>query len=196
MNSIKKYWFLATMILLLGYCTNELVQSNIRDANKERIRKEVKLQIEKNLVEAIRINGANYKWIKKFQYSPVSGKLFSSDLEGEWISKGPIFFPGYIKDISNLDEENYQLKFNYLKLDYIIPKTSLNLICKKSMVDAYLLQNPGARDALPDENKGAALIADISSISADSEGHLVGNGRCIQLLKDVGLESYELINLD
>jgi hypothetical protein len=64
------------------------------------------------------------------------------------------------------------------------------------MVDAYLLQNPGARAALPDENTGVAVIADISSISVDPKGGLVGNGRCVELLKDVGLESYELINFD
>ena len=90
MNSIKKYWPLITTVLLLGYCTNESVQSNIRDANKERIRKEVKLQIEKNLIEAIRINGANYKWIKTLHKPKDSQKIYTYEVQREWLGESEL----------------------------------------------------------------------------------------------------------
>ena len=194
MSILKRYWFLIIIVLLLGYCTNSIVQSTLENSKKERILAESNLQIEKNIMEAIRSNNANYKWMKKFQFSPTSRKMFSSDYEAEWISKGPIFFPGYINNMSNLDAENYQLNFHYLKLHYIVRGTSLNLICKKSIVDLFLLKNPSATSLL---DGGVAVIASISSISIDSEGHQIGNGRCIEFLKDVNLGMpYKLIIFD
>ena len=193
MNYIKKYWFLVAMVLLLGYCTNELVQSNIKDANKEKIRKEVKLQIEKNLIEAIRSNNANYMWIKTLHKPKDSQKIYTYEVEREWLGERPIFFPGYIKDIITKNDENYGLKLNYLKFPFF--SLSLELSCKKTMVDSFLTENPTVKSQNPDKS-GVAVIANIVKITIDDDGNPVGLGSCIELLKDTGIRKYQLINFD
>ena len=37
MSFLERYWFLGIIVLLLGYCTNSIVQSTLENSKKERI---------------------------------------------------------------------------------------------------------------------------------------------------------------
>lgn len=172
-----------------------MYQSNIESKRKEAARVQQQLAIENAELDAIRRTNANYSWIGKY-ISDVPGQIFTADLEKDWLNGQPIFFPGYIADISNLDNNQYLLTIKYLKPSYLIPGTTIKLECAKTMVDEFLRANPGVRSKDAGE-QGMAVIASIARVSIDESKHLVGSGKCIELLRDAGpFEKYSLIKFN
>ena len=195
MTFLKKFWLPLVLLLTILYFVNSMFQSNIDSKRREEARAQQQLAIEKSELESIERTNANYSWIKKFQNLSSTRRLFSADLESEWLIGQPIFLPGYIKDISSQDDENYLVKMRYLKITYPLPSIGLELACRKSTVDRFLANNPGSRNPI-DDGAGVAVIAKIRSINTDAEGKLIGKGDCVELIKDVGLEEYKIIKIE
>ena len=195
MTFLKKFWLPLVFLLTILYFVNSMYQSNIESKRKEAARVQQQLAIENSELDAIRRANANYKWIGKY-ISDIPGQIFTADLEKDWLNGQPIFFPGYIADISSLDNNQYLLTIKYLKPFYLIPGTTLKLECEKPMVDEFLRANPSVRSKDAGE-QGMAVIASIAKVGIDESKHLVGSGKCVELLRDAGpFEQYSLIKFN
>lgn len=194
MTFLKKFWFPLFFLLVVMYVANSLYQSNVQTRKREELRAQQQLGIEKFELEAIKGLNANYKWIGDYSSDGLAN-LFAADLEKDWLGTQPVFFPGYLKDIFRLNDEEYLLHIKYSKVFYLLPSISLQLRCKKLLIDSFLKTNPQVRNVDPADS-GVAVIARVEKLGVDDEKHFVGYGTCIEIFRDVGsLEQYNLLDL-
>jgi len=112
-----------------------------------------------------------------------SRKILTMELENLWLIDKPILFKGRIKDISNLDADNYVMTLNG---SWMFNKLTLTLKSPKKMIDSFLSENPKATSGI----SYVAVIAKVNKIEAkyqkSEEGYeeeiRTGVGQCIDML--------------
>jgi hypothetical protein len=111
-------------------------------------------------------------------------KILSYELEKLWLSDRPIVFKGRIKDISNLDNNNYLVLID--GTSGLSKQLSLYLISSKSIKDSFIVAYPKAASSF----SSVAVVAKINKVetkfrdTGDNDKYEIraGAGNCLDII--------------
>jgi len=167
MQLLKKYWGWLIFVSIAIFIFNKYSET-VKKNNEQKIIATIKVEEFNNRIySVIKKYGANYKWISKFHEKYLLSSILTIDLQNEWIKNSPIFFVGKIKDISELNANEYSVEVSYAVIDKILLSTELqlHLTCNKNLIDKFIKSN---KDVISDlgVNDAIVLIANINDIKS------------------------------
>jgi len=191
---VKRIIWIVIICAAIGYLGNNYLQKRAKEKAQSEEAQRIDREIRSKVSQMVTTTNAVDDWVQKLSKGKRVRirKILTIELEKLWMGERPILFTGSIEDISNFDEQNYNLRlerglFSSFKTMFMT-ELALKLKCNKLIVDKFLQKHP---DLLSNYgfNNGVVVIANIDKIvtefipGAEGERNVlkIGIGECIDI---------------
>jgi len=191
-KKLKKIILIIVIIAVGAYFANNYFETKTREKAEQKAAQDRENKRRQIVTAAVAQMVSKYSaiddWEKKLRYGRKSGdkRILSMELENLWLTEKPILFKGRIKDISNLDSNNYLMRIDIqTKRPRFSTKLALSLKAPKNMLDSFLKAYPKASE----DYSIIAFIAKLNKIESShqntqegDEETRIGIGQCLDML--------------
>jgi hypothetical protein len=175
--------------LLIGLVAYGVISCELSDREKKRIKDEISAKRENYdnqlwlaIIDKKNQYQADLKWLKILGFLDKERRykeFYTSEIQDAFLIGKPSLLFGSIKDVSNFDDHNYQVKisFSSFKLEMMSfgkPTMEIEVVCNKSMVDKLLNDHAENYKKIPGFGVNIAVISNLKEVFdfsfKDSEG--------------------------